>query len=212
MTVSQLLHSPVRIQSRGFRSELDSLHCVVRRVLIKVKFTRGLPIVTVTENFSITGLTGSCVVSVITSLVKITHFILIIWRFVLIIAICDQAQEDVLSKVYKPQSEYGQECLNYRMKSFASKTIFNRTSRKVTGNVDVWKLENLLGVVTYHSAESGEAPGPGGLQINWDQILKLSFTFSDVSIHRSFPFYFLNFSQSSLFDKCYNRHLSFLLS
>ena len=209
MTVPQLLNSPVRIQSRGFRSELDSLHCVVRRVLVEVEFTRGLPIVTVTENFSITGLTGSGVVSVITSWVKITHFIWIIWRFVLIIALCDQTQEDVLSKVYKPQSENGQECLNYRMKSFASKTIFNRTSRKVTGNVDVWKLENLLGVVTYHSAESGEAPGPGGLQINWDQIL--SFTFSDVAIHRSFPFYLPNFSQSSLLDQCF-RHLGFLLS
>ena len=87
----------------------------------------------------------------------------------MIIAICDQTQEDVLSKVYKPQSEYGQECLNYRMKSFASKTIFNRTSRKVTGNVDVRKLEHLLGVVTYHPTESGEASRPGGLQTNGDQ-------------------------------------------
>ena len=85
VAVSQLLNSPVRIHARGFRSQLDSLDCIIRRVFIKVEFTRGLPIVSVTENFPITGLTGSGVVSIITSWVKITHFILVILRFVLII-------------------------------------------------------------------------------------------------------------------------------
>ena len=87
MTVAQLLDSPVGIQSWGFRPELHSLHRVICGVLIEVKFTWGLSVVTVADNFSITGLTGSCVVSVITSRVKITPFILVIWRFMLIIAV-----------------------------------------------------------------------------------------------------------------------------
>ena len=87
MTVAQLLDSPVGIQSWGFRPELHSLHWVICGVLTEVKFTWGLSVVTVADNFSITGLTGSCVVSVITSRVKITPFILVIWRFMLIIAV-----------------------------------------------------------------------------------------------------------------------------
>ena len=39
-----------------------------------------------------------------------------------------------------------------------NKTIFNRTSGKITGNVDVCELKNLLGVVTDHAAEGGETP------------------------------------------------------